>query len=95
MNAIKNRIVDILLKKYVLGYLIKGYSSLRGYKTQIFATICVAVYFGELLGKIPHDTAESLYQIFGSLGGMALVQKLQRYSVVKETVETVKKGGTK
>ena len=91
MENLKLKIIQFLLNKYALGYLVKGWSAIKGYKTQIFGVICVLVYVGETTGQIPHDLAEQLYALFGGLGGMAFMQKLQRYQpVIEQTVNKVK-----
>ena len=91
METIKLKIIQLLLNRFALGYLVKGWSSIKGYKTQIFAVVCVLVYVAETTGQIQHDLAEQLYTLFGGLGGMSFIQKLQRYQpVIDETVAKIK-----
>lgn len=93
MDKIKNMILSFILKKYALGYLVDAYSKIKGYKTQLFTAICIGVYIGETLGQIPHELAEQLYTLFGGLGGMAFIQKLQRYQpLIDKTVNDVREG---
>lgn len=91
MNTIKLGIFKFLLKKYMLGYMIKGWTSLKGHKTQIFALICIGVFAGQVTGYIPPDLAKQLYAIFGSGSAFSFLQKLQRYqSVIEQGVSLVK-----
>lgn len=80
MENLKNKIVSFLLKKYALGYLVKAWSSVKGYKTQIFAALSVLTWIGEVTGHIPKETAGQLYTAFGSGAGFSFIQKLQRYT---------------
>lgn len=96
MENIVKKLVAFLLKKYTLGYLVKGWSKLRGYKTQIFAVLTGLVWVGEVTGQIPKDTASQLYAVFGSGAGFAFMQKLTRYQPeIEDLIKDVKQGEKK
>ena len=91
MEKLKLMVASYALKKYALGYLVKGYSSLRGYKTQIAAAVGIAVWLAQITGYVTPEQAQILYGIVGAGGGMALLQKLQRYEpMVEEIAQKVK-----
>jgi len=96
MQTLKEKIVGFLLKKYILGYLVKGWTAAKGYKTQIFMGLSVLTWIGEVTGNIPHDVATQLYAGFGGGAGFSFMQKLQRYQPqVEGLINEVKKGETR
>lgn len=79
MERLKIKIVELLLKKYALGYLVKGWGYLKGYKTQIFAVLSLLAYGLKVTGQISDDLGDQLIAAFGSGASFAFIQKLQRY----------------
>lgn len=91
METLMKKIAKFLLQKYALGYLVKAWSAVKGYKTQIFTALSVLVYGLQLAGQIPPDLATQLLTVFGSGAGFAFIQKLQRYETdIKEIVDDVR-----
>lgn len=76
----------LLVKKYVLGWLVQGYRALRGHKTTIITVVAVGVWVAEVFGYLPHDTAKNLYQILGGSGTITILQKLQRWQDQAESL---------
>lgn len=92
MGKLKDWIIGLLAKKYLLGWLIKGYRALEGKKTGIAIALAVLVWTGEVFGFIPKETAASLYAILGPAGAVTLMEKLKRFQKNAEKVaEAVKK----
>ena len=91
MEKLKMMLLSMILKKYALGYLVKGWSGVKGYKTQILAVIGFGVYAVEKLGYIPKEIAEQLYPYLLGGGAITFMQKLQHYEpIVNKTISLVK-----
>ena len=88
MEKIKNKIIEILLKEYVLGYFIKGWEKVGGYKTQICVVAWVAVFLCEFAGWIEPELAQKVLTGLEVAGGFSLMQKLKRYDVYKEQLKS-------
>lgn len=69
----------MLVKKYILGYLVTGWGKLKGYKTQVCIAVGIAVYVGYVLGYIDYDTMIKAETGLGTAGGYSLLDKLERF----------------
>jgi len=97
MEKLKMMIFNMLLHRYLpVTYLVKAYTGIKGYKTQIFSVICILVYIGEQMGQIPSPLAQQLYGVFGASGVLAFMQKLQRYQpLIDQAAAVVKEEANK
>lgn len=81
-----DKIKTLIVKKYLLGYLVQGYTQIKGYKTQIIAAIAVIVWAAARFGYVPPDQEKNLYEILGGAGTITLLQKLQRWQNIADEV---------
>jgi len=91
MNKIKDWVVSLLLKKYALGWLVKGYRQVAGWRTAIAAFLAILVFGGQLMGYLPPELADQLYKIISTIGAITFVEKLKRYQKTAEGLVTVVK----
>jgi hypothetical protein len=91
MNKIKDWAVNFLLKKYALGWLVKGYRTAAGWRTTIAIVLAAAVWVGQLLGYLSPEMADQLYKIIGTIGSITFIEKLKRYQKTAEGLVTVVK----
>ena len=92
IDKIKVSIFRLILKKYVLGYLVDGWEKMAGYKTQICSVLIFGIWVAESTGYLPPETASGLYKVLGGLGSYAFMQKVKRYKwVVKEVGDGLRK----
>ena len=92
METMKLAIFRLLLKKYALGYLVKGWEKTKGYKTAIFTVLTILTYAGEQFGYVPKELAAQLYTLFGGGAGFSFMQKLQRYQPYVDEVKKALRG---
>ena len=96
MEKLKMMLLSMILKKYALGYLVKGWSGVKGYKTQILVAIGVGVYAAERFGYVPKEVADQLYPYLFGGGAVTFMQKLQRYEpIVNQTISSVREEANK
>src|SRR3990167_5685930 len=96
MGKLKLMVFNLLLKKYLLGYLVKGYDKLTGWKTQLCAVAGLAVWLAETFGGMDHALAEQLYIFFGGSAAVTLADKFKRYqSLIEQGVNAVKEEANK
>ena len=88
MEKIKLIVFRILLKKYILGWLVKGWGAIKGYKTQLSVAAFAVVYLLEQTGQIPTELAKQIYPYLEAMAGFSLIQKLQR---AEPYIEEIKK----
>jgi hypothetical protein len=91
MNKIKSWAINFLLKKYALGYLVKGYRAAAGQRTNIAIALGALVWGAQVLGLIPAELADQLYKIIGTIGSITFIEKLKRYQKTAEGLVTVVK----
>lgn len=91
IEKLKGWAINFLLKKYALGYLVKGYEKITGYKTQIATGLWVLIWLAERLGYVDPAFGNQIRTGLEVAGGMAFMQKLKRHQgTVDKVVETVK-----
>ena len=88
MNKIREWVLNFLVKKYALGYLVKGYRAAEGWKTYLAMAACVIVFTANVFGYIPDGLADSLYSVIGTFGVTAFIEKLKRFQKTAESVAT-------
>ena len=91
MNKIKDWVVSLLLKKYALGWLVKGYRTAAGWRTTAAIVLAAIVWLGQLFGYLSPEMADSLYKIIGTIGSITFIEKLKRYQKTAEGLVTVVK----
>lgn len=91
MNKIKTWAINFLLKKYALGYLVKGYRAAAGHRTNIAIVLGALVWVGQLFGVITPELADQLYKIIGTIGSITFIEKLKRYQKTAEGLVTAVK----
>jgi hypothetical protein len=91
MNKIKDWAVNFLLKKYALGYLVKGYRAAAGWRTTLAMVLAAAVWLGQVFGYLTPELADSLYKVIGTIGSITFIEKLKRYQKTAEGLVTVVK----
>src|SRR3990167_471616 len=79
MEFLKTKIVKFLLQKYVLGYMVKGYEKLTGYKTQICAAAWCIVLGAKLMNYIEPQLADQVLHQLEAAFTISALQKLKRY----------------
>lgn len=91
LEKIKLKLIKVILKKYVLGYVVDAYKGITGYKTQIFLGLTVLIWFMESIGAIPSELAKQLYELFATGGAFSLLQKLKRFQpIIEDLAKDVK-----
>ena len=86
MEKIKNMVINFLLKKYALGWLVKGYRAASGWRTVAAGVLAAAVFVGQVLGYIPENLADELYKIIGSIATVTFLEKMRKYQKAAESV---------
>jgi hypothetical protein len=90
-GKIQTWVLGILVNKYALGWLVKGYRQAAGYRTGLAIAAAVIVFVAQVFGYIPAESADGLYKILGAFGATAFIEKLKRYQKAAEKVaEAVK-----
>jgi hypothetical protein len=84
MGKLKDWVMGILAKRYLLGWLVKGYSLAEGKKTQLAAVLALLVWVGEVFGFIPKELAATLYTVIASIAPVTFLEKLKRYQGTAE-----------
>ena len=87
METIKNKVIEFLLKEYVLGYVVQFYSMMKGYKTQICVALWVVVFIIKYAGFLEAGLADQVLRGLQVAGGFSFAQKLQRYLPIMESVQ--------
>lgn len=85
IEKLKNLVLNIAIKKYVLGWASDGFKKAEGYKTQICAVLWVGVYVAQLLGYIDPQSSEAVRAALAGAGGLSFAAKIARY---KEVIES-------
>lgn len=82
MNWIKEKVIGILVKKYVAGWIASGFDKLKGYKTQVGAVLIVVIIAAKHLNFIPVDfipVADQILTMLYGATGVSAGDKLRRY----------------
>ena len=82
MSKIKGWIVDLLVKKYVVGFVAGLFGKIKGYKTQIGAASIVAIIAAKNLGFIPpefQNIADEVLKVIYGATGISAGDKIRRY----------------
>lgn len=74
-----DKIKLMIVQKYILGYLVKGYSAVKGYKTQIVMVLAILTWAAARFQYITPDQEKNFYEILGGAGTVTILQKLQRW----------------
>lgn len=91
MDKIKTWAVNFLLKKYALGYLVKGYRAAAGWRTTVAIVLAAAVFAGQVFGYLSPELADELYKVIGTIGSITFIEKLKRYQKTAEGLVTIVK----
>lgn len=92
IEKVKLAILKTILNKYALGYLVKGWAGIKGYKTQIVLAVGIGVKVLKTVGYLPKEVAEPLYPYLLGASAVTLMQKLQRYQpIIDELIQGVRK----
>ena len=91
MEKIKMFVFNILLQKYVLGWAVKGYKGLSGYKTQVCMGLYAAVWLASKLGYIEDGLANQVELGLQVAGGFSFAEKLAKIDpYVNKGIDAVK-----
>lgn len=91
MNKIKDYVVSFLLKKYALGWLVKGYRQAAGWRTTLAMVLGGLVWLGQVFGYLTPEMADSLYKVIATIGSITFIEKLKRYQKTAEGLVTIVK----
>ena len=91
MNKIKDYVVSFLLKKYALGWLVKGYRTAAGWRTTLAMVLGAVVWLGQVFGYLTPEMADSLYKVIATIGSITFIEKLKRYQKTAEGLVTIVK----
>ena len=78
MERIRLFIFNVLLQKYILGWAVKGYKGLSGYKTQVCMGLYAAVWVAAHMGYIEPELANQVELGLQVAGGFSFAEKLAR-----------------
>ena len=88
MNWIKEKVLGIIINKYVAGWIGGLFGKIKGYKTQVGAVLIVAIIVAKHLGWIPTEflpVADQVLNIIYGATGISAGDKLRRiWSQAKE-----------
>ena len=82
MNWMKDKVIGILVKKYVGGWIASGFDKLKGYKTQVGLVAIVAIIAAKHIGYIPAEflpVADQVLTMLYGATGISAGDKLRRY----------------
>jgi hypothetical protein len=82
MNWIKEKIIGILVKKYVAGWIASLFAKAKGYKTQIGTVLIVGIIVAKNFGIIPAefmDIADQILTMLYGATGISAGEKLRRF----------------
>lgn len=82
MNWIKEKIIKILINKYVLGWLGSLMAMLKGYKTQVGSVLIIALTICKHLAIIPPEysgIADQILTMLYGATGLSAGDKIRRY----------------
>lgn len=82
MNWIKEKVIGILVKKYVAGWIAAAFAKLKGYKTQVGTVLIIAIIAAKHIGFIPvefHAAADEVLAMLYGATGLSAGDKLRRY----------------
>lgn len=93
MSWIKEKLIRIVVNKYVCGWIAAIFAKLKGYKTQVGAVLIVAIIAGKHFGVIPTEfipAADQILDILYGATGISAGDKLRRiWSEVKAVGDEV------
>lgn len=69
----------MIVKKYLLGYLVSAYQALDGNKTQIIIGVAALVWGAARLHYISPDQEQNAYKVIGGSGGITFLAKLDKW----------------
>lgn len=82
MNWLKEKIIGILVKKYVAGWIASLFNMVKGYKTQVGTALIIILTLVKHFVVIPAEYAPIIEQILTMLygaTGISAGDKLRRY----------------
>ena len=68
MEKIKMWFVELLLKKYLAGWLVGIWNKATGFRTQLVILLGCLIALGDFFNLIPHDTALKFLELLGGVG---------------------------
>lgn len=87
LENIKAKIVELLLKKYILGYVVKFWDATKGYKTQICMVAWGIIFFLKSAGYLEPALADTVLANIEVAGGFSFLQKISRWSKAVEIIK--------
>lgn len=90
METLKIKILEILSRRFVLGWFVQLWEKTTGYKTQICIALWVCVFIGRMTGYIDADLSEKVLTGLEVAGGFSFMQKLKRYQPIIDELKNNK-----
>lgn len=78
IDKLKMFAFNIVLKKYVLGWAVKGYDKAKGWKTYICIAAWIGVFISEKMGWLDPTLSDQVQRALEAAGGFSLLDKLSR-----------------
>jgi len=96
IEKIKMMAVNLLLKRYALGYLVKAWNKINGYRTQICFGLMIAVYIAEKFGYIDAQLSANMQTALAGGGTFSFLEKMKKYDgIINSGVKMVKEEADK
>lgn len=86
IEQIKVKLMKFVVSKYLMGYLVKAWNFLRGYKTQIGIAAAIVVFSLKVAGVIDESVYKNAIEAISVWTGIAFIDKVARY---KDSIEGV------
>ena len=92
MNFVIKWLLEKMVSKYALGYLLNIHAKLIGNRTQLLGVLLGLVWALEALQIIPSEAARKLEMIIGAMMVPTALDKFTRYAPLKDAIlEQLKK----
>jgi len=79
-------VMKFLLNKFVLGWLVKMFQKLTGWRTETSAIVVAALTVAYVMGFVPEDVYQPVVAAVGGFGGFAFLDKLLGYKDIFDKV---------
>jgi hypothetical protein len=79
LDKVKEYLMAVLLKRYALGVVVKGWDLADGYRTQISMASAIAVLVAGYLGYMPIDKAHESALLLGGSSIATFLEKLRKH----------------
>lgn len=91
LNWLKNKILGVVLNKYVGGWVVDLYKKLEGLKTQVITGVILVLTGLYVSGNLDHETWKNACEALAAAAGITLMDKLHRHKSVLDSLRGLNK----